>query len=400
MRGVELSMIVVNPNHKNASPMAAIEPPIWCAYLATLYGADEILDAETEGLSILETVQRVGESQSLIVAMGANPSASSTPKADIALELSAHLRDSDVVGLHFGNMPDVSGLKPRWDLIDFSKYRAHNWHCLDGRSREGYAVVYTSFGCPFYCSYCNIHALYNTRKVVFREPKEVVDEIGTLVETHSVRNLKVCDELFVLNPNHVNNICDLLIERDYDLNIWAYARVDTVNETLLKKMKKAGFNWLCYGFEASSLLGDKYEAGKAFKARAMTRDAGINVIGNFMFGLPNETMADMWNTKNLASELHCEYVNFYVALPYPGSEWYDSLKDKPTDWSSYDQFAENICADPEVVRFRDKAFREYFSDYDYQRMIKNKFGANALEHIGEMLQWKPREIISSGSSLK
>ena len=30
--------------------------------------------------------------------------------------------------------------------------------------------------------------------------------------------------MFVLNTRHVLGICDLLIERNYDLNIWAYAR--------------------------------------------------------------------------------------------------------------------------------------------------------------------------------
>ncbi len=42
-----------------------------------------------------------------------------------------------------------------------------------------------------------------------------------------------------------SDLCDLIIKGGYDLNIWAYARVDTVNEPMLKKMKQAGINWLC-----------------------------------------------------------------------------------------------------------------------------------------------------------
>ncbi|MAH50445.1 hypothetical protein CMI37_31780 [Candidatus Pacearchaeota archaeon] len=395
-------MIIVNPNNRNPSPMSAVEPPIWCAYWARKYpGHTTILDAEAEALTVDGTVSRIGNEPCVLVAMGANPSASSTPKMNVIGKLASSLKFYHISGLHpQASRPDKRRLRlhraelcrltPRWDLVDFSKYRAHNWHCLhDLNSRGNYGVIYTSFGCPYNCLFCNIHTLYGGRQVAYRKPEDVIAEVETLVETHSVQNLKVCDELFVLNHHHVGRICDLLIERDYNLNIWAYARVDTVTPELLEKMKRAGFNWLAYGFEASSL--DKY-ATDPFKAREMTREAGINVMGNFMFGLPEETMEDMGNTKQLASELQCEYVNFYVALPYPGSEWCDSLKDKPTDWSSYDQFADNICAEPEVVRFRDQAFREYFSDGQYLRMIETQFGIMGTEHIKEMLGWNPREV--------
>ncbi len=422
IRGVGQYMIVVNPNHRNRSPQAAIEPPIWCAMIAgwlrDKYKEVSILDAEAEELTTEETAERIrlsGDGSAIILVMGANPSASSTPKMPIAYKLRELLKPSCKVyftGLHPQvvleeklkkdftlwrfQMGELSEVTPAWDLIDLSKYRAHNWHCLDGRDKGNYGVVYSSFGCPFNCHYCNIHSLYSG--ITYRKPQDVVDEIGYLV-SRGVKNLKFCDELFVLDKKRVNRICELLEYRNYDLNIWAYARVDTVNPEILKNLKRAGFNWLCYGFEASSLEGDKYKSGLPFRAREMTREAGINVIGNFMFGLPSETMEDMENTQRLANELQCEYANFYVALPYPGSKWYDSLEDKPTDWSSYNQFGENMCADPKVIEFRDKVFNQYFSNYDYQTMIKNKFGAHAVDHIGEMLKWSPREMLSSVNSL-
>ena len=404
-------MIIVNPNNKTPSPMAAIEPPIWCAYLAG--ENDTILDAEAEGLSIDETVKRIGTEIPVFVAMGANPSASSTPKMDVIKEIEINFPVCSKAGLHpqgFGAfnlhpMPspeELCQLRPNWNLINFSKYRAHNWQCLDGSDRANYGVIYTSFGCPFNCFYCNIHAIYKTRKVAFRNPKDVLAEIDYLVKVKGIRNLKIADELFVLNKKHVNAICDGLIERNYGLNIWAYARVDTVNPEILEKLKRAGFNWLVYGFEASILAGEKYNTQEAFDATNMTHRAGINILGNFMFGLPGETLEEMQDTYNLAVVLQCDYVNFYVALPYPGSQWYESLASTegvPTDWSRYSQFAKNICAKPEVVRFRDSAFRQYFTNPDYQVMIKERFGQQVVDHIRSMLEWSPRETHSLTASL-
>ncbi|MCM8786310.1 MAG: cobalamin-dependent protein, partial [Candidatus Omnitrophica bacterium] len=42
---------------------------------------------------------------------------------------------------------------PAWDLLPMDKYRAHNWHCFENIEERGnYAVIYTSFGCPYNCS--------------------------------------------------------------------------------------------------------------------------------------------------------------------------------------------------------------------------------------------------------
>ena len=92
----------------------------------------------------------------------------------------------------------------------------------------------------------------------FWDPDTVIEQIDVLVNRHGVRNLKIADEMFVLNRRHVLGICDRLIERDYGLNIWAYTRVDTVKDGMLDKLKAAGFNWLAFGIEAGA---DRVRAG-------------------------------------------------------------------------------------------------------------------------------------------
>ena len=42
-------------------------------------------------------------------------------------------------------------------------------------------------------------------------------------------------------------ICDLIIERGYDFNIWAYSKLITCEAEYLEKLKKAGVNWLGLG---------------------------------------------------------------------------------------------------------------------------------------------------------
>ncbi len=394
-------MIIVNPNHRNPSPQAAIEPPIWCAYVAACTSDNPVIvDAEALGYTLDVTDRRIGTKTALLVAMGANPSASSTPKMGVVEELQKLIPFSIVTGLHTNALGGHAHplayrwerLTPRWDLVDFSKYRAHNWHCLhDLNSRDGYGVIYTSFGCPFDCSYCNIHALYKTREVAYREPEAVRAEVEYLV-SQGVKNLKIADELFTLKPSHVEAICNVL--KPFNLNIWCYGRGDCISPDMLATMKDAGINWIAYGFEAPGL---KYDAQEAVR---MTREADINVLGNFMFGLPGDTFDKMWATFDLARDLQCDWVNFYCTTAYPGSQLYEDTpkEDLPERWEDYDQYSPTFkplktkyLTSQEIRDFRDTAFGWYFSYPPYQDMIHNKFGQQAVDHINEMLQWRIRD---------
>lgn len=300
---------------------------------------------------------------------------------------------------------DPDDLPPAaWDLLPMDKYRAHNWHCFDHIDRrQPYAVIYTSLGCPFNCNYCNIHALYNGKPGIrFRSPEKVAEEIAFLVKNYGVRNIKFIDELFALSEERVNRICDLIIAGGYDLNIWAYARVDTVNESMLKKMKQAGISWLAYGIESASSkvrrgVYKRFDQETIKKAVEMTHRAGIHIIGNFIFGLPDDDMETMRETLELARALNLEFANFYTAMAYPGSQLYkDTVKQGlklPEVWHGYGQYAEETLPLPtrhlsaaEVLRFRDNAFREYFGNPEYLKMIREKFGTVVVEHVQGMLK--------------
>jgi len=192
-----------------------------------------------------------------------------------------------------------------WDLLPMEEYRAHNWHCFDAiEDRIPYGAIYTSLGCPYKCTFCCINAPFGGNGIRYRSPELVVKEIELLYKKYGIKNLKIIDEMFVLDERHYMKIVDLLIAKDFDLNIWAYARVDTVKEHTLKKLKKAGFNWLALGIESAN-ADVRDGASKKMRVKDIQsivnkiQNAGIRVIGNYIFGeyFENPKYLDMLEAK-------------------------------------------------------------------------------------------------------
>ena len=301
-----------------------------------------------------------------------------------------------------------------WKLLDMKKYKAHNWHTFGKLDTiKSYASLQTSLGCPFKCTFCCINAPFERNTIRFWSPKHIIEQIKILVEDYKITNIKIPDEMFVLNPKQVTGICDEIINSGYGkvLNFWAYARIDTLNDDeMLKKMLKAGIRWLALGIESSS----KHVRDGVVKGRfdnfdiegivKKVRDMGFYVGANYIFGLPDDNFDSMKETLDLSLRVNSEWANFYSGMAYPGSQLYPMAKNKkwalPDDengpgWIGYSQHSyqtlplrtEHIKGS-EVLEFRDKAFDTYFKSQDYLSMVKKTFGEQTVSHIEKMSSHK------------
>ena len=295
-----------------------------------------------------------------------------------------------------GDMPGIA-----WDLLPMQNYRSHNWHAFDHiHDRSPYAAIHTTLGCPYKCNFCCINAPFGKPSYRMWSPDSVVNEVQHLVENYGVKNIKIVDEMFVLNRRHVMGVTEKIIERGLDVNFWAYARVDTVQDDFLENLKRAGINWLALGIESAS-AEVRDGASKKFKASDIEREvrkiqgAGIHVLGNYIFGLPDDNYERMEETMQMALELNTEFANFYSAMAYPGSQLYNLAMQHewplPTEWHHFSQHGYECLPLPtnhldaaSILEFRDKAWDRYFSSPTYLDLVKTKFGPDVLGHVQRM----------------
>jgi radical SAM superfamily enzyme YgiQ (UPF0313 family) len=249
-----------------------------------------------------------------------------------------------------------------------------------------------------------VNAVYGKGSYRARSPRHFVEEIDVLAREYGVRHMEIVDDTFTVDKSRVHEICDLLIEREYRVNFWAYARTDTVDLPLLRKMRSAGIRWVAYGFEsgnASVRKGVNKGQERIHEAVGMAREAGIHIIANFIFGLPDDTLESMRDTLDLAIRINAEYANFWCAMAFPGSDLYRTAREMgwklPATWHGYSQYSYDTEPLPtrhltaeEVLRFRDSAFRDYFQRPEYLATVRSAFGEKAANEVRGMLEKKLR----------
>ena len=303
---------------------------------------------------------------------------------------------------------DLPGMA--WDLLPpLSRYRTAGWHSWSNNTeKQPFAALYTSLGCPYKCSFCMINIINRTKQgpnvtsqdsntFRFWSPEFIIKQFDEIAR-QGVRNVKIADELFVLNPRHFEAICDLIIQRGYDFNIWAYSRVDTCKPKYLAKLEKAGIKWLGLGIEnpnnelRKEIHKEGFQDVKVLDLINNIRDAGINVGGNYIFGLPYDTKESMEATLQFAIENPTEMANFYSAMAYPGSPLYNQARifgqELPNTYSGFSQHSydtlnlgNNHVSSAEILAFRDKAWDIYHSSEKYLNLLENKFGQKARDEL-------------------
>ena len=412
-----MATVFIKPNTKkahygNVAGLSAIEPPVWLMLFAQTVPDGVVVDMEAEGLDhegLLARLRPMKISRVVVLATGSHPSAH-IQQAEAAQALKPLLTDAFSVPVEvYDHLPfdPVAAGAIDWSRVSVERYRAHNWHSWGSKDRS-YGATFASISCPFSCDFCCVKDFYGCGYAQ-RKPGLVVADIRALV-ARGVTHIKMMDELFAMDNPGVRAVCDELAASGLagKINIWAYARIDTVNAQLLKKMRSAGVRWLAYGIESgneqvrSGVTKGKFTNDRIREVIAMTKDADIHVVGNFMFGFWDDDMSTMRQTLDFAKELACEYANFYCMSVYKGSKFYDEMRtrgvDLPVTGEEYAQMSPKFKPVPtakfsgrEVLKFRDAAFMEYFTDKTYLAMMEQTFGAEAADEIRAMTAINVRE---------
>ncbi len=207
---------------------------------------------------------------------------------------------------------------------------------LRGEITKSYTIVVTSRGCPFNCVFCT-HSIVWGKQWRPRSPKNVVDEVEHVIKTYGIKQIDFADDNMTWSRERMAQMCDLIVERGLHFEWFTPngVRADTIDEALLRKMKKAGCKKIRVAPESgvqrvvTDIAKKNLELKKVEAAIVAARKVGIKVGCFFVMGLIGETKADIEETIRYAYKLKglgAESFVFSIAMPLYGTAFYEQAK--------------------------------------------------------------------------
>jgi radical SAM superfamily enzyme YgiQ (UPF0313 family) len=244
---------------------------------------------------------------------------------------------------------------PAWELMDPRTYPEAP-HGGFARQFPAAPIIITR-GCPHFCTFCAGKSVTGP-KIRRRTIDNVWGEVEYLTDRFGIKELLIEDENFTLHKRLLTEFCHKVISSKKKIS-WSFPsgiRLETLNSDNLRLMAEAGCYSLAVGIEFGSqrihdLTRKRLNIDMIREKVALLAKTNIKTTGFFLFGIPDETKADMQNTVRLALELDIDRAQFNNFMPLPGSELWDYLvqtnKLGDVNWDKF--FVHDVAYVPEDI---------------------------------------------------
>lgn len=192
--------------------------------------------------------------------------------------------------------------------------------------RHPTASMFTSRGCPNNCIYCAVPRMWGRTWRPF-SAKRVVNEIEYLINRYGFKEFHFLDDNISVDKKRLNDICDLIIKRKINIkwNCPNGIAIWTLDEKILKKMKKSGCYRLTFGIESGSVETQKFirknlNLKKAKEIMKIASKLGYWTFSTYIIGFPYETIADVNKTLEFAIKSNNDFIAIILLMPFPGTD--------------------------------------------------------------------------------
>lgn len=250
---------------------------------------------------------------------------------------------SDGHVFHTDDQPTIMDL----DSLPFPAYS--HFRLSSQRPFAGFFPIRFSRGCPFKCVYC---ANYNmSKRYRNRSAESAFEELLFLYNQFGVRVFNIVDDFFLGNRHFVEQFLDLVLKQTgMKIKFHLATRVTSVDEDILRKLKRAGCLMIAYGVESlvpeiQKKLNKSITLDQVFAVAELTEKTGIFFKYNLIFGFPWETeesvRATIETIRRLCSRSRYGFPNPFRLVPYPKTAIYEEFAEREgfTKWWLKNEYA-------------------------------------------------------------
>jgi hypothetical protein len=167
------------------------------------------------------------------------------------------------------------------------------------------AIIEVGRGCPHSCVYCSESVLWQRRCRTFSIPR-ILNEMGRLRDRFGAECFLLAYDQFTADRGMVEEFCRGMIGQGLNSTPWyCISRLDSVDRSLLRLMREAGCESMCYGIDSGSartldFIGKKIDTDILYQRVRETTEEGMVPTLSFVVGFPEETRGDIDETLTLA----------------------------------------------------------------------------------------------------
>jgi radical SAM superfamily enzyme YgiQ (UPF0313 family) len=194
---------------------------------------------------------------------------------------------------------DLLGTRSEWVPERFRDFPSPAW---DLYPKLDYAVLLTSRGCPYRCTFCASHRLFPGFET--RDPEVCAQEIVDLYTHRRIRDFAFYDDALLLDAEqHILPMSDALISRQLPLRLHTPngLHAKAITPELAERMRQAGFRTVRLSFESSDLrrqreMGDKITNQGLAAAVENLKQAGYqgkDLEAYVLMGLPGQDLEEV-----------------------------------------------------------------------------------------------------------
>jgi radical SAM superfamily enzyme YgiQ (UPF0313 family) len=220
--------------------------------------------------------------------------------------------------------------------------------------------IMASRGCPFRCSFCSSHEVWEA-KVRTRSPENVLDEIAGVLERWPNAYFTFVDDIFGQSATWVEQFCRQVIERRLRFKWFAILHplcFPKRRAELFPLMKAAGCNCISFGAQSNSpeilknIRRYAHEPHELAQAIALCKANDIVVVITYIFGLPGDTVDTLEENIRFALEHRPHLADFHPLGVLPMSHLDREFRGRGTEITALSQ--------NEIERFCADAFRRFY----------------------------------------
>jgi radical SAM superfamily enzyme YgiQ (UPF0313 family) len=194
--------------------------------------------------------------------------------------------------------------------------------------------VFTGRGCPFKCTFCNIHYQRSIFKghgsfLRKRSVENVMEEFRQNLRNFDPRMVSVHDDNFTTIRDYVFEFCEAY-RKEVNLPWYCFGYPTTITPELCKAMKAANCKTIFMGLDSGDpqlrreIMERPMKDERILRSAQLIKDAGIGLQISCIYGNPTETPEQMLKTLEMVDQIQPTQCSSYVFYPFPKTKMYDA----------------------------------------------------------------------------